>query len=69
MSIRGNYTELAYHHSKIPMLRIGQLWSDFFEWVKTDAGRDPYYLSDQHLMELFSQYCNMMERKAGFGGK
>lgn len=57
---QGAYLEIAYNHDRVPELRIGQFWSNFFQWVQKESGRDPFYMEDNDLLMYIHRFCDSM---------
>lgn len=62
-NLYGAYTEIAHNHSRVPELRIGQFWSNFFQWVQKESGKDPFYMSDLDLLMYINKFCDSMGRR------
>ena len=58
------YREIWLLHKKFfPNLRIGQLFSDFFQWVTTVQGKDCYYMEEGQLLAFLTEYAAEMRKK------
>lgn len=53
------YEEIKELHKEyFPDIRIGQLFSYFFSWIKQEKGiEDIYYIEDIKLLRYFKEYC------------
>ena len=59
------YRELwIIHKTSFPKLRIGQLFSNFFEWITTTQGKDPYYVKEEQLLHYLTEYAIEMRKKS-----
>ena len=47
-----------YHMTTCPDLRIGQLFSNFEEWLEKEVGTDIYYLEDYRFLEYLEKYLD-----------
>lgn len=45
---------------EFPYLRFGQVFSDFFEWLKKE-GKDPYYIEDNRMYFYFKDYIRFLK--------
>lgn len=50
------------HMEKVPDWRIGQLYSNYFSWLLTEKGLDPFYIEDSRFVELFNEYLGGNEK-------
>lgn len=50
------YGMIADYQSKYPMLRIGQVWSNFVSWCEGCGYGDLFYMSDEALLEHFKEF-------------
>ena len=59
------YREIWIIHKKIfPDLRIGQLFSNFFEWITDTQEKDPYYITEEQLLHYLAEYATEMNKKS-----
>lgn len=54
------YEILKLLHQELPELRFGQVFSDFFDWLKKQ-GKDPYYMEDSRMYFYFKEYINSIK--------
>ena len=55
--IYNHYAKIAgLHCSKHPELRIGQLMSNFEQWLKSKYGIDIFYLENVRFVPLLEEY-------------
>ena len=51
------YTKIMrLHNDTHPELRVGQLMSNFEQWLKDTKGVDMFYLDDDRFAELLEEY-------------
>jgi hypothetical protein len=53
------YSHIAINHVRYhPELRVGQLMSNFEQWLKTKKGIDIFYLENMCFLILFKEYLS-----------
>jgi hypothetical protein len=58
------YSHIAINHVRYhPELRVGQLMSNFEQWLKTEKGIDIFYLADDRFIPLLEEYLKGREDK------
>ena len=51
------YSHIATNHVKYhPKLRVGQLMSNFEQWLKAEKGIDIFFLADDRFIPLLEEY-------------
>ena len=65
LNIYSCYMHIGKAHGEYhPELRIGQLMSNFEQWLKSEYGIDIFYLDDVRFVQLLEEHiCNCGERK------
>lgn len=54
-------TLIEIHKQKFPDIRFGQLMCNFFGWVMSSKGIDPFFPEEDKMIEYLKEYTNTRE--------
>lgn len=56
------YESLKKLHKEIfPDWRFLQLMSNFWAWIYSEKGRDPFFYEEDECLELFTEFCKSLK--------